>query len=726
MARKSSEKILLSAKDSVPPPGYTGRDNACFESEEGYRNETTRHHDGKRGKNKKIESICLCTASVYPHYHGETIIDGSVYDEILILDTKELQQTANKNVRFKGQCLRICKLFATTFIVIVGLTCGLYGLTHFFLSNKAKDALMTKGDVKLLQYSTYFCEHVKTEASEIDRSMVVLKRKIGEATSFTYNMTKEIQLKTGQSIYEQPFYAIEQGVLYITIEAKEDVNVLIFDKKDRLAAWKSNRNYAFYNWKQTCCKSATKKRGLYQFRTEQDTQAFLVIYSDVNTNASLTIRNERTFFDYKRAGELCMASKEETCSVPMAFSSNDKVVVEIPGSSSVTGSKKVEWNCEARIWFYVVLFAGIFLIFVFLVLICYCLLKYCFCDPCCCCYIVPRDNDKPKVVQYHRSNSNLARTPKGPRAEHMRTSNESNINNRYIASDTSDTESRVISKRRQLTRTDSEATTQSGASVQFCRRRSSSIGSDLKRGMFVDERYEELPDEKENGFIVIDMGSEKSDGYVIAKKKRKGQESGRKYGTSERLKSSDSNEGYMSDTEMRLQRKRAQFSDSEEEQPESESDDYDNTYDVVGLQLPDASKSTAEKIDSLPLGPSGAPPRAPPKSAASLKGKPGLKGVKSLENLEFLPNGMTRVHGEKLHKSKSDVTVKKERRPSPITPKVIVLNTSERKRSEIYGTYDRAKKPHSEANGLCNRTISLDSGLDNFDGRMRPAADVRF
>ena len=757
MTRKTSDKVLLSAKDSVPPPGYTGRNNMSYESEqeferingtrEGERSihghysngAKARYHNGKLSngvKNKKIESICLCTASVYPHYHGETLIDGNVYDEILIIDPKELQETSNKSVRFKGQCLRICKLFAMIIIVIAGLACGLYGVIHYFIINKGKEAIMTNGDVKLLQYSTYFCESVKTEASDIARSMIVIKRHIGQTASFNYNITKELKLDPNQKVYERSFYAIEQGMLEITIKSEEDVDVLIFDKQYKLDAWKNNKNYPGYVFKRTCCKAVTTDRGLYEFRTKQDRQAFLAVHSTVPTNASLIITFKRTFIDYEKTGEKCFAKEKATCNVPVSFASDDKIVSEIPRSSPAFISRKVEWICEARVWFYVLVFAGIFLVFILLVCIFYCILKYCFCDPCCCCfccYIVPKEKEKPKVVQYHRSTSNLMRTPRGPRADHMRTlqtrtSNESIINHGYTTSDTSDAESHVMTKRRDIARTNSEVTTQSEASTRFSRRRSSSIGSDIKQGMFVDENYEELPHDDEmmsNGKVIIEMNNDDVDGYARASKKRKSKASENRMPKDNHEKS----DGYISDIEIRLQKKRAQFSDSEEDDG-TDSDDYDNTYDIVGFKMADASKSTAEKIDTLPLGPSGAPPRAPPKSAASLKGKPGLKGIRSLENLEILPNGMTRLHTEKLQKSKSDAVNRKGRKPSPITPKIIVISSNDRKRSDIYGTYDRGRKSQNEKNGLYNRTISLDSGLDNIDGRkhakIRPAVDVKF
>lgn len=761
MAIKDSDKIILSAKDSEPPPGYIGRNNPAFDREERFHSihgvgdfengqehyrdlETRRFHDGKRVRGKKVESICLCTASVYPHYHGETMVDGSIYDEILILDPKELQQTSNKTVRLKGQCLRVCKLFALIAIVLAGLACALYGVAHFFIVNKGGEAVMTTGDVKLLQYSTYFCEGVTTESSEIERSIIVLKKRFGNIASFNYNLTKALRFDSGLQIYEKSFYAIEQGVLEMTVKSQEDVNILIFEEKSALDAWKANRNYAVYSFKRTCCKSVTTERGLYEFRAKQDRQAFLVVYSPIHTHANFSMRFKRHFIDYIRNDEFCTAKRQETCSVPLSFASDDKVVIEISRSSKFQGPKKIEWACKARIWFYVLVFAGILIIFIIIVCIGYCIVKYCFCDPCCCCfccYIVPKEKEKPKVVQYHRNRSNLVRTPRGPRANHMRTlraSNESVANRGYTTSDTSDTESRAMPKRGlHMTRRDSEATTHSGTSVHLYRRRSSSIGSDIKRGMSVDESYEELPVDvdnvsKINGSVVAERKRDTTDGDARSKRKKKRKEIERKK-VPKKANNHETYDDYLSDIEIRLRRKRAQFSDSDENESEScddDDDDYDNTYDIVGLQMSDASKSTAEKIDSLPLGPSGAPPRAPPKSAASLKGKPGLNGVKNLENLEILPNGMTRVKTEKLHKSKSDAVACRERKQSPITPKIIVINGIDRKRSDIYGTYDRGRKLQTKVNGMYNRTISLDSGLDNIDGKKsaneRAAADIKF
>ena len=750
MARKTSDKVLLSATDSVPPPGYIGRQNMSYESDQDfeqingvsererrlgthYRHEVQHaYQNSKRGtgvRNKEIQSICLCTASVYPHYHGETLIDGSIYDEVLILDPKELQQTANKRIHLRGQCLRICKLFAIVLVVLAGIACGLYGVSHYFIVNKAGKAPMVKGDAKLLQYSTYFCERIKTEQSSIPRSMTVIKKKIGHAASFNYNMTKELHLEPGKRFYEQSLYAIQQGLLEITIKANEDVDIIIFDEKYRVDAWKNNKNYGGYKFKRTCCKSITTERGVYEFRTEQDQQVFLVVHSGTTTNASVTMNFRRTFTDYEKDDETCFANERDTCSVPLSFASDDKVVIEVPRSSQSTISKNVEWICQARVWFYVLVFAGIFLALLLFVCMCYCILKYCFCDPCCCCfccYIVPKEKDDKKIVQYHRSTSTLTR---GPRALQIQKSNESNSHD-YTTSDTSDTDSRVITKLNHMRRTNSEVTTQSDASIEFSRRRSDSIGSDLKRGMYVDDSYEELPYDDErisNGRVIVQLTGDEVDGYASTRDKRKNKPT--EVRSRMRQHSQDNSDGYLADIETRLRRKKAQFSDSEEDDG-SDSDDYDNAYDVVGLELPGGSKSTAEKIDSLPLGPSGVPPNAPPKSAASLKGKPDLSQVRNLEKIDILPNGMTRACTGNSQKSKSDGVQPIRKRSSPITPTVVIVRPNDRKRSDGYATYERDKKRQNRSNGVYTRTISLDSGLNNIDDRknskIRPAADVKF
>ena len=742
MARKTSEKILLSTQDSVPPPGYMGRDNMSYEFDRDHehirgRSEMEgnlktaysyevpeRYHEGRLGagiKSKPIDSICLCTASVYPHYHGETLIDGNVYDEILIIDPKELQQTENKRIHLRGKCMRFCKLLAVVFIVLGGLACGLYGVSHYFISNKGGQAQMTKGDAKLLQYSTYFCERIKTDPSDIARSITIIKKRIGQTASFNYTTTKELQLDADRKFYEQSFYAIKQGVLEITIKTIEEVEIIIFDEKYMADAWKSNKNYAGFRFKRKCCKSVTTERGLYEFRTEQDKEAFLVIYSAAKTNANLTMRYKRTFNDYVKDNERCFANEgRDVCSVPLSFASDDKAVIAIPTFSPTSISKKVQWTCEARIWFYVLVFAGIFLLQILLVCICYCTLKYCFCDPCCCCcccYIVTKEKDTQKVVQYHRTMSTLTRTSRGPRANNTRAHKlENSTSHEYTTSDTSDTENRVTTKPVYLRRTNSEATTQSEVSIEFASRRSSSIGSDVKRGMNVDENYEELPYDDDTTADRQDspkVYSDEVDRCISARVNRniKGSAARGKFSQSNR----QNNDGYLADIELQLREKKANFSDSDDDDERSNSDDYDNAYDVVGVELANASKSTAEKIDSLPLGPSGAPPRAPPKSASSLKGKPGLSGVRNLEKLDILSNGMTRMRSGKT---------------SPITPNVVVLTPKEKKRSEGYATCESNKKRKARANRVYNRTISLDSGLDSIDGRkdtkVRPAADVKF
>ena len=786
MTTKSSDKICLSARESCPPPAYVGRHNHGFESDvEADCGDRIRHVHVGRGqepngkqisngatvKNKQIHSICLCTASIYPHYHGETIIDDNVYDEILIIDPKELQATSNKNVRFKGQCLRLCKFCILIFVILVGLACGLYGVAHYFIVNKNGDALMSNGDVKLLQYSTYFCEGIKAEPSEIQRSLVVLEKKVGHVANFFYNMSLTLTLSPQQRTYEQGFYAIEQGVMRITIESEQDVDVLIFDTDSKLNNWKNNKQYAAYNFKRRCCKDITINRGLYSFRAEQDRRAFFVVYSDGpdNANINLTLSFERSFIDYKRNNVNCFADVKKSCTVPISFASADKVVIEVPRTSTLLDSQKVEWSCEARVWFYVCVFLGIFIAVIIIMCFIYCLLSCCFCDPCCCCfccYIVAKEEkSNHRVVQYHcgtlRQHPHyVSRTPRGPRARQIEgirrhDSNSSIMKHGYTTSDTSDTEGRDSSRRNQLSRRSSTTTTHSMVSNQLSRRRSSSsIGSDLKRGMCVDESYEELhPPDAEwvgargavaNSKLSVRLddvdGMDDPKGLKRAKMSRRARKGVRK---------EESNDEY-SDIEARLRMKKAQFSDSEGEEgnaqdhvarrnmeqalkqaPFSDDDDdneYDYTYDVVGFQVPGPSKSTADKIDTLPLGPSGAPPEAPPKSAASIKGKPGLKAVKSLESLEILPNGMTRASGDKLQKSKSDVmqTNPRTRKHSPMSPRIIVLNGTR----EMYNTCDRRRSDDVIENGLGNRTISLDSGLERIDGnrgpKIRPAADVKF
>ena len=270
----NSDKEVLQAQQSYPPPGYS-RENKGFESDE--------HSDGiqvpPRIESKEAKpynrtpsweqsdtirkhayethvgngrSICLCAASVYPHYHGETIIDNNVYDEILIVDPKELHTTTNKNVKLKGKCIWMCKLAIIIMIVFSGLACGLYGVAHYYLINKPGSALMAKADVKLLQFSTYFCARVSTTPTDVERKLTVLENRPPKIANFSYNETRSLELKNGQRTYEQAFYAIQQSVMTIIVKTKQDVQIMVFDDKGKLESWRNNKLYPSYKFREVC------------------------------------------------------------------------------------------------------------------------------------------------------------------------------------------------------------------------------------------------------------------------------------------------------------------------------------------------------------------------------------------------------------------------------------------------------------------------------------------
>eukprot|EP00794_Sanderia_malayensis_P005574 gene5574-6263_t len=764
-------------------------------------------------------SICLCTASVYPHFHRDAIIDDEVYDEIMIVEPNQLQKTSKKrDTRRKVQCMKLCKIATIMIIIFVGIACALYSTVHYFTVNKSGTTKMGQADAKLLHYSTYFCERVGTSRADIARNLSVLQDKQGSIAEFTTNQTTSIELSSAQRTYEHEFYAITQSKMQIIVATNADVQIMVFDDKDKLEAWRSNKNYQSYEFKRTCCKSIIIHRGVYNFTTKQDKHAFVVLYAPTATkiNVNLTLLFHKMFTGYKAKPEICSAAAGGSCSVPVSFASKDRVVIEVPIKAKAFEPRKVEWHCVARVWFYVLVFLGIFLVFMLIMLLIYCVFKHC--------YIVPRQrhgNASPQYAVQYQKNASLSRqraaytaagkvsTTKGPRAEHMRqlqrydsndsidkhphTPHEANGHQGLTAEDRRRLKAKQQTRR--MNSVNSTTTSHSVASAALSHAISmSSIGSDVKkRGMDLDDSYEELPhlyqaenepaadigqkdsvvyavpeiydsergqsdddDDYDEPLDVIKLSDSKGHLAASAKRSREGQCS---KGQSSKSDDDDDDDEYdVVGSEIAIdspngvsmgqrhhssrsydeifntasKKSNGRQNDQRRRIHSSMSDEY---YDVVGMEISRTpSKLTAHVIDVLPLGPSGAPPRAPPASAESLKGgRDFQKPMRKMGVIGILPNGFTRDENQEKPKQRRsnegcrNGAIKRE----PARTNVIVLTGKEKRNADLYSTYQRQKRGKEERVGNLNRfSKSLDSGLDQIDGyeirRLRPIADVKF
>ena len=116
----------------------------------------------------------------------------------------------------------------------------------------------------------------------------------------------------------------------------------------------------------------------YKLNIESEGDYYIAIHrGETYGNAAtinITLQFKRRVYDFTKTTEHCKASVGKPCSVPLRYATSERTVIEVPMTYkelSIPEAVKVEWNCEARVWFYFVLYGSIYMLLSLLVAVIY-------------------------------------------------------------------------------------------------------------------------------------------------------------------------------------------------------------------------------------------------------------------------------------------------------------------------------------------------------------------
>ncbi|XP_057306809.1 uncharacterized protein LOC130645000 [Hydractinia symbiolongicarpus] len=323
------------------------------------------------------------------------------------------EEVENNNEAFtasrerKKICERRCKYAAIFLIMLAILSCLIGGISHHYISHYPQKLVLNQGDVKLLDVSSFFCGSVTSTSEKSKVGLITFDNK-EPPKHMTYKQLEIIELAPFK-VWKRSFYLLKSSSINIQLTVDRSVDVMFFKTAHKYEVWSRRKQSESYSQKAVCCANRNNKIGEFLLTAEEDDTYVIAIYSSeelfsVKIEVRLTIN--RITYDLSHTTTSCVAQRHGSCSVDYNFNSGDQVAIEVPLDKSIknkiSSTHEVEWNCEARIWFYVVLFLGACLSVTLLILMVYFVTTKCL-NPSrkCCCITTESNPQKHNFVDYY-------------------------------------------------------------------------------------------------------------------------------------------------------------------------------------------------------------------------------------------------------------------------------------------------------------------------------------
>lgn len=323
------------------------------------------------------------------------------------------EEVENNNEAFTASrerrktCERRCKYAAILMIMLAILSCLIGGLSHHYISHYPQKLVLNQGDVKLLDVSSFFCGSVTSTSEKSKVGLITFDNK-EPPKHMTYKQLEIIEIAPFK-VWKRSFYLLKSSSINIQLTVDRSVDVMFFKTAHKYEVWSRRKQSESYSHKAVCCANRNNRIGEFLLTAEEEDTYVIAIYSaeelfSVKIEVRLTFN--RITYDLSHTTTSCVAERHGSCSVDYNFNSGDQVAIEVPLDESITNkissTYEVEWNCEARIWFYVVLFLGACLSVTLLILMLYFVTTKCL-NPSrkYCCITTESNTQKHSFVEYY-------------------------------------------------------------------------------------------------------------------------------------------------------------------------------------------------------------------------------------------------------------------------------------------------------------------------------------
>lgn len=309
----------------------------------------------------RFSMITLSTVDRHPWSRNTTLENTTLESIREEIDDKSFNETETQEyVSYKG--------ILNAAIIIIAILCISFAVGFYFIGYYPEHGSLNVGDVRIIDYSTYFCSAVSTDTSDT-RLTVLSNAKRSKVVRYTINM--QLSMEVGQT-WHRMLYLFKNSEINMKMNSKEMVDVLTFQSKKKFEIWRGRKESKTFLLKESCCLESTENpKNLFKLRAIEDEYYYIVFHrgKSFGSRAYLNISFEfvRPSFDFTTTTEQCVTtSTSKTCSVPLSYASNEETLIETVHKhmkQSFPLAVEVKWKCEARIWFYFLAFGLIFILF---------------------------------------------------------------------------------------------------------------------------------------------------------------------------------------------------------------------------------------------------------------------------------------------------------------------------------------------------------------------------
>ena len=304
----------------------------------------------------RVSMVTLSTVDRNPWSRNTTL--ESIREET---DDKSLNETETQGyVSYKG--------ILNAAIIIIAILCISFAVGFYYIGYYPEHGSLNIGDIRVIDYSTYFCSAVYTDTSET-RLTVLSNVKRSNVVRYTINM--QLNIEVGET-WHRMLYLFKNSEINMKINGKEMVDVIVFKSKKKFEIWQGRKQSKTYLFKETCCYESTEnQKHQFNLRSTEDDYYYIALHRGESFGSpaylNISFIFVRPSFDFTTTKEQCVTtSTRKTCSVPLTYASKEETLIETVHKNtkkSFPSAVEVKWKCEARVWFYILTFGLILILF---------------------------------------------------------------------------------------------------------------------------------------------------------------------------------------------------------------------------------------------------------------------------------------------------------------------------------------------------------------------------
>ena len=266
-----------------------------------------------------------------------------------------LEEPASKDRGIKRLLWRI-SIFIVLVVAVIGISIA---TGYYYVRYYPEEKLMNSGDKRLIDYSSYFCSSVTTDSHDVWLTVVSA---LDYPKLIRYTMTSYIYLEVGR-MWSRMFHLNKNSVIKIGMTSGDIVYVLVFKGKGNYDLWVERKTTTSYMMKQSCCVNGRALTDTFEFQSHENEDYYLVFYREDSFGIGVSFNTSLSFIrpdiDSTKIRDRCKALVGRKCTVGLELGSSERIIVEMHRQwrkGVVSKEEKISWKCNARIWFYCVVF----------------------------------------------------------------------------------------------------------------------------------------------------------------------------------------------------------------------------------------------------------------------------------------------------------------------------------------------------------------------------------